>query len=248
MLHSARGFIQLRAGFTLIELLVVVAIIAILAALLLPALRRAKEQSKRMVCVSQLRQIGQAMYLYAGDNDSSVPAGRWDNNGNWGNVNTWYSNLTPWIAPDRSVNGVVYSLSAADQMTYNAVWRKLVCPSQNLDGVLWADGVPRTYGINIGGTKLMYDNGYGLTDWATGRCRRLSEITSPGTTLAVCDTLNTDYIYAQMWQLLSPDQREFYLPARHGGAYNGVFVDGHVELIKAVDVQNDGARMWKAVD
>jgi len=65
-----------QPGFTLIELLVVIAIIAILAALVLPALAAAKQKSDRISCLNNLRQWGQAILLYADDNDQSYPAPR----------------------------------------------------------------------------------------------------------------------------------------------------------------------------
>lgn len=60
-------------GFTLVELLVAVGIIAVLIAMLLPALSRAREGARQIVCFNNLRQIGLAMVFYASDNDGSYP-------------------------------------------------------------------------------------------------------------------------------------------------------------------------------
>ncbi|HNO79169.1 MAG TPA: prepilin-type N-terminal cleavage/methylation domain-containing protein [Phycisphaerae bacterium] len=64
-----------RSGFTLVELLVVVSIIALLIAILLPSLKRAREQSKLVVCKSNLHQIGTGIQLYAQDNLGLIPRG-----------------------------------------------------------------------------------------------------------------------------------------------------------------------------
>ena len=61
-------------GFTLVELLVVIGVIALLIALLLPALNKARESAKRVACASNLRQWGQICYLFANDHRGTFPA------------------------------------------------------------------------------------------------------------------------------------------------------------------------------
>ncbi len=84
-----------RRGFTLIELLVVIAIIAILASLLLPALKSARDAAGRIACQSNMRQISTAMFMYADDFDGQLPPGK----------TGWYSDGVSWDAFLRGYDG-----------------------------------------------------------------------------------------------------------------------------------------------
>jgi prepilin-type N-terminal cleavage/methylation domain-containing protein len=78
-------------GFTLIELLVVIAIIALLMAILMPALNRANKQAKMVVCQSNLRHWGAVFAMYTGDNDDYFGEGWYEA----GKEHQWMHTLRP---------------------------------------------------------------------------------------------------------------------------------------------------------
>ena len=84
-----------QCGFTLIELLVVIAIIAILAAILFPVFAQAREAARKATCISNLKQVGLGILMYAGDYDETFP---WAHNP-LGPVATkgWYDLVEPYV-------------------------------------------------------------------------------------------------------------------------------------------------------
>lgn len=88
-------------GFTLIELLVVISIIALLLAILVPALQRAKEQAKSVVCQSRMKQWGIALYSYSAENKGQLPYfARYLPQSKPPNARNvyWYEALAPYIS------------------------------------------------------------------------------------------------------------------------------------------------------
>lgn len=92
--HEGGGYYEEKKGFTLIELLVVIAIIALLLAILMPALQRVKKQSKGVVCKNNLKQIGMAANLYALDQDLYIPrSAEWQ-----GTTKPWFKLFMPHLS------------------------------------------------------------------------------------------------------------------------------------------------------
>ncbi|MCK6490030.1 MAG: type II secretion system GspH family protein [Planctomycetes bacterium] len=79
---------RLRRGFTLIELLTVITIVAVLAAMLLPAVASVKELAERTTCSAQMRQVGMAVIVYRSDNEQRYPQVYW-NDPTWSTWSSW---------------------------------------------------------------------------------------------------------------------------------------------------------------
>ena len=87
-----------QRGFTLIELLVVIAIIALLMGILMPVLRSAKEQAKRVVCLAHVKNLITGVHAYAADYDDNIPASTVSTNASW-NFICWqiYDKPPGWV-------------------------------------------------------------------------------------------------------------------------------------------------------
>jgi prepilin-type N-terminal cleavage/methylation domain-containing protein/prepilin-type processing-associated H-X9-DG protein len=130
---SFLGLRRGRSGFTLIELLVVIAIIGILMALLLPAIQKVREAANRMLCGSNLRQIGIALHNYYGDYQKFPPGGITEGTCCSTQSGTnWAIELLPYIEQDALYKR--YNQAATNEHASNAFLRTqfvkpYVCPS-----------------------------------------------------------------------------------------------------------------------
>ena len=149
--HDYRRWIRGKSncGFTLIELLVVIAIIAILAAMLVPALARAKARAQRLQCLSQMKQIGVAIHLFASDHDDMFPPAAY-RTGDYMYQLSWDDYI------HRSIGGTDTDADLEFGITEPMKVPKILkCPADTIRvSIEWGDfGTRRSYAMNFAGIQ-----------------------------------------------------------------------------------------------
>jgi len=227
-------------GFTLVELLVVVSIIALLIAILLPALNKARLEAKAISCASNQRQIGLATTVYLGDSDNILPYGTYREgtpSSPTGIRISWDSLLSDYL-------GVPLTDAEKQGLLHRSI-KAVICPGDLEPLPPWGSG-KRSYSLcrnsRMGAADLVYASQ--ILDGTNFRLN-ITRVPSPSQTLWVLERGSpSNNQGSESCSVTDTPQQQMdsntYTQQMHGLSLNYLLLDTHVERHEPQDTSGTG--------
>ncbi|MEI6500845.1 MAG: DUF1559 domain-containing protein [Armatimonadota bacterium] len=218
-----------RRGFTLIELLVVIAIIAILAAILFPVFAKAREKARQTSCLSNLKQLGTGLLMYAQDYDERLPASmQWVDGVNAWPLYKWSCTVVPYVKNSQIFVCPSESAPPTEQGSFS------VGPISYMVNANLMPAVRGPFDGSMGTISKVAETVMIFDAWGAQRyCAAASDLLQNG---AACNARAAGIGYDGVTDY-----------SRHNGGFNATMADGHAKWYKGGGMDRNTPAFWAKV-